>query len=115
MRYLRRFLVLAVLFVFAGASLAQPTKIDPKDLRDGPKIKQLFRPVIAESIEEGAKLLRERQIRLIVVLVPMKIRVMLESIAMSEPMRQAIYPEWDIPQPWTMAAPSWRASGVLKF
>jgi hypothetical protein len=61
-------------------------------------------PVIAESIEEGAKLSRERQIRLIVMLVPMKMRVLADAIRMSDAMRQEIRPNWDIPQAKTMAA-----------
>jgi hypothetical protein len=61
-------------------------------------------PVLADAIEQGAKLLRDREIRLIVMLVPMKIRVMLDAVHMSEPMRQAIRPNWDIPQPTTMAS-----------
>jgi hypothetical protein len=61
-------------------------------------------PVLAAAIEQGAKLLRDRDIHLIVMLVPMKIRVMLEAVRMSEPMRQAIRPNWDIPQPKTMAS-----------
>ena len=51
MKRLRPAFLLLILLAFAGASYSQQFKIDPKDQRDGPKVKEVFRPVVAKPSE----------------------------------------------------------------
>ena len=55
MKYLRRFSVLAIVLVFAGAAFSQP--VSPDAFRDGPKMKQAFRDVVAKPSEATVRVL----------------------------------------------------------
>ncbi len=56
MPYLRRFLVFTLLLAFSGTALGQFQKINPDDLRNGKKMLQTFRPVVAKASESTVRL-----------------------------------------------------------
>lgn len=59
MKYLRHFLVFTLLLAFAGTAVAQLPKINPDDLRNGKKVVQAFRPVVAKASESTVRLVVE--------------------------------------------------------
>ena len=58
MKYLRSFLLLALLLISTGPALSQPIKTPPLDaFRNGPKILQVFRPIVATPSESTVRIL----------------------------------------------------------
>src|SRR6516164_772529 len=61
MKCVRRILVLALLLAFAGTAVSQPTKVNPNDMRNGPKIVQAFRSVVAKPSEYTVRVLADNK------------------------------------------------------
>ena len=59
MNFLRRMLVLALLGFCTGTALSQSTKVNPDDLRNGPKVVQAFRTVVAKPSEYTVRVLAD--------------------------------------------------------
>lgn len=61
-------------------------------------------PIMSDAISEGAALLKQEQVRLIVVLIPMKIRAMGHAVNWSEEAKAKLGRNWELPPFNTLAA-----------
>jgi hypothetical protein len=61
-------------------------------------------PIVEQAIEKGAQLLDEKKVPLIVLLVPMKVRVLGPRVEFAPEVREKVGPDWDLAPSQTMAA-----------
>jgi hypothetical protein len=61
-------------------------------------------PVLADSFRQGAQLLREEKIPLVIVLIPDKVRGLVPRLQLDERLLARYGPDWDLSEPLTLAS-----------